>query len=343
MKFNMQILTLQEQEELELQLIKQELKSGGVVVIPTETVYGLAANAFDEQAVNKIFEVKGRPKDNPLIVHISNLNMLNDLVREVPEKAKKLMNKFWPGPLTLVMKKQDILPDEVTCGLDTVGIRMPKHELALKIIEKTELPLAAPSANLSGKPSPTEVSHCVEDLGEKVNFIVDGGRCEVGVESTVLLVAEEPFVILRPGIITKKQIEDVLQEKVLINDGLQPKEDKLVKSPGVKYKHYAPKAEVLLIVGNSEEFKNYIEKEADLKTCAMVFEDEINYFSVKCFSYGKQSEPKSLAKNIFTILRQVDTETYKRMFVHMPEQNAETLVIWNRLIRAASFKLINLN
>ncbi|MGN1039107.1 MAG: L-threonylcarbamoyladenylate synthase [Oscillospiraceae bacterium] len=339
----MQILTLQEQEELELQLIKQELKSGGVVVIPTETVYGLAANAFDEQAVNKIFEVKGRPKDNPLIVHISNLNMLNDLVREVPEKAKKLMNKFWPGPLTLVMKKQDILPDEVTCGLDTVGIRMPKHELALKIIEKTELPLAAPSANLSGKPSPTEVSHCVEDLGEKVNFIVDGGRCEVGVESTVLLVAEEPFVILRPGIITKKQIEDVLQEKVLINDGLQPKEDKLVKSPGVKYKHYAPKAEVLLIVGNSEEFKNYIEKEADLKTCAMVFEDEINYFSVKCFSYGKQSEPKSLAKNIFTILRQVDTETYKRMFVHMPEQNAETLVIWNRLIRAASFKLINLN
>lgn len=339
----MQILTLHEQEELELQLIKQELESGGVVVIPTETVYGLAANAFNEQAVNKIFEVKGRPKDNPLIVHISNVNMLNELVQEVPAKAKKLMDKFWPGPLTLVMKKQDILPDAVTCGLNTVGIRMPKHKLALKIIETVGFPLAAPSANLSGRPSPTEVSHCVEDLGEKVNFIVDGGRCEVGVESTVLLVAEEPFVILRPGIINQKQIEDVLQEKVLVNDGLQPKEDRIVKSPGVKYKHYAPKAEVLLIVGDFKEFKNYVETEADLKTCAMVFEDEINNFSVKCFSYGKQSEPESLAKNIFTILRQVDKENYKRVFVHMPKQNAETLVIWNRLIRAANFKLINLN
>lgn len=339
----MQILKLQEKKNVELQLIKQEFESGGVVVIPTETVYGLAANAFDEQAINKIFEVKGRPKDNPLIVHISNLNMLNELVQEVPAKAKKLIDKFWPGPLTLVMKKRDVLPDTVTCGLDTVGIRMPKHKLALKIIEKVGLPLAAPSANLSGKPSPTEASHCVADLGEKVNFIVDGGRCEVGVESTVLLVAEEPFVILRPGIINQKQIENVLQEKVLINDGLQPKEDKLVRSPGVKYKHYAPKAEVLLLTGDFEKFKNYIEKKADFKTCAMVFEDEVNEFAVKCFSYGKPNEPESLAKNIFTILRQVDNENYKRVFVHMPERNEETLVIWNRLIRAANFKLINLN
>ena len=143
--------------------------------------------------------------------------------------------------------------------------------------------------------------------------------------------------------INQKQIEDVLQEKVLVNDGLQPKKDKIIKSPGVKYKHYAPKAEVVLIVGDFEEFKNYVETEADLKTCAMVFENEMNNFSVNCFSYGKQSEPESLAKNIFTILRQVDKENYKRVFVHMPKQNAETLVIWNRLIRAANFKLINLN
>lgn len=339
----MQILRFKENEKAELALVCNHLKAGNVVVIPTETVYGLAADATNEKAVNKIFEVKGRPIDNPLIVHISNLDMLNDLVREIPNSAQELIKAFWPGPLTIIMKKQKQVLNAITCGLDTVAVRMPNHSIARKIIEKVEVPLAAPSANLSGLPSPTEVKHCVDDLKDKVDFIVDGGKCEVGIESTVISVTETKPVILRPGIITKSQIENILHREVAIDDTLSPKSDiEKVNSPGMKYKHYSPRADVILCEGTYENFEKYILKNISPKTCAMVFENEGESLKIKCFEYGKAENSKSLTKNIFAVLRQIDSEGFSKVFVRMPKRSDANLAIWNRLIRAACFKLINL-
>ncbi len=222
------------------------LKRGGVVAIPTETVYGLAADALNPMAVKSIFEAKGRPSDNPLIVHVSSFEMVNALLAEpMPENAKKLAEKYWPGPLTMIFKKSSIVPDETSGGLNTVAVRFPSHPIAHAVIEKANLPIAAPSANISGKPSPTTAQHCIDDLTGKVDAIIDGGSCGVGVESTVLSFAEETPILLRPGAVTAEMISEIIGE-IKIHNAVysQLKNNEQASSPGMKYKHYAPRNEI---------------------------------------------------------------------------------------------------
>lgn len=225
-----------------------------MVAFPTETVYGLGANALSDEAVNKIYEAKGRPSDNPLIVHISKMEDVDKYVEEIPEQAKKLMNAFWPGPLTVILKvKQGILSNKVTAGLPTVGIRMPNHPVALALIEASGLPIAAPSANLSGKPSPTKFQHVYKDLNGKISGIVDGGETGVGVESTVIDCTEPIPVILRPGGTTREEIEGIIGS---VGMDRQVKEEvEKPKSPGMKYTHYAPAAPMYLVDGSSAFYK----------------------------------------------------------------------------------------
>lgn len=237
------------------------IREGGLVAFPTETVYGIGANSFNEEAVKKIFIAKGRPQDNPLIVHIAELEQIYDLVEDVPQKAKTLMKKFWPGPLTLIFKKSEKVPYVNTAGMDTVAIRMPSNPIAHLLIKRAEVPISAPSANVSGKPSPTDASHVIEDLYGKVDVIIDGGKCDVGVESTVLDLTEKVPVILRPGAVTLEMLKEVIGN-VEVDPSLlkKPKEDLKPKSPGMKYKHYSPNAEVYIVTGDLEKvvkkFKN---------------------------------------------------------------------------------------
>ena len=230
------------------------IQEGGLVAFPTETVYGLGANALEEEAIYKIFEAKGRPADNPLIVHIANINELDMLVEEYSGLVKKVISKFWPGPLTIVFKKKDIIPEIVTAGLDTIAVRMPSSKIARKLIEMAGVPIAAPSANLSGKPSPTTVLHVIDDLTGKVDCIIDGGNCEVGLESTVLDLSTDIPTILRPGCVTYEELQEVLPDIVfdsaLSDSAITP------KSPGMKYVHYSPDADVYILecdIINTEE------------------------------------------------------------------------------------------
>lgn len=319
------------------------LKNGGLVAIPTETVYGLAANAFNETAVKNIFIAKGRAQDNPLIVHISSINQLNGLVIEIPHIVNELAEKFWPGPLTMIMKKSDKIPDIVTCGMDTVAIRMPKNEIARKIIEKSGVPLAAPSANLSGGVSPVTAQHCIVDLSGKVEAILDGGKCNVGLESTVLLCTSNPPRLLRPGFVTPAEIESVIG-KIDVDDAvLNPlKEGVKPASPGMKYKHYSPKAEVVLIDADSNSYAEYVNKNNNENTFALCFDEDINLLCSKFVTYGKVSDSKSQATHLFDCLRLLDEKGAKTVYAHMPSKDGVGLAVLNRILRAAAYKIIKL-
>ena len=229
------------------------LKKGNTVIFPTETVYGLGANALDEVAVSKIYEAKGRPSDNPLIVHIYDKGQVNDLAKEINENAKIIMNEFWPGPITIILKKKDIVPMRTSGGLDTVAIRMPSNPIAKALLEEVKLPIAAPSANISGRPSPTRGKHVYEEMNNRVDGIILGGDCTFGLESTVLDLTNDIPTILRPGSITKEDLEQVIGT-VNIDPALERKEDNIkAKAPGMKYKHYSPNADVFIVSGNSEK------------------------------------------------------------------------------------------
>ena len=237
------------------------LGSGEVVGIPTETVYGLAADATNPDAVSKIFVAKGRPQDNPLIVHIADKADIEKYAKDIPEIAYRLADKFWPGPLTMVLPKKDIIPEVTSGGLDTVGIRFPSNPIAQKIIKAAGLPLAAPSANLSGKPSTTTAKHVYDDMNGRISAIVDGGACSVGVESTVISFSGEDVIILRPGFISKEDLLTVA-DNVIIDKGVlsEMSEDAVVASPGMKYKHYSPKANVVIVEGEYDKFLSFFEK-----------------------------------------------------------------------------------
>lgn len=231
------------------------IQDGGLVAFPTETVYGLGANALDKNAAKKIFEAKMRPSDNPLIVHISRVEHLNFLVKEISEEAEILIEKYWPGPLTLIFPKKEIVPNEVTAGGNTVAIRMPKNKIALKLIEATNIPIAAPSANLAGKPSPTEACHVFEDLGDKIDLILDGGLTKIGVESTVVDLTVKPLQILRPGGISFEELKKTIKDIELYPDFFGKPPEKGIKSPGMKYRHYAPKAPLILVDNKNQPVK----------------------------------------------------------------------------------------
>ncbi len=320
------------------------LQDGQVVGIPTETVYGLAGNAYSEAAVKRIFEAKGRPQDNPLIVHISEFSELYDLVSEVPETAEKLAQAFWPGPLTIILPKSEKVPMCVTAGLNTVAVRCPKHPVANMLIKATGLPLAAPSANLSGKPSPTKAEHVYKDLQGRIPMVIDGGECDEGVESTVITLATPVPKLLRPGNITLKQLKAVLGEVQVDDAVLNPlKEGEKVSSPGMKYKHYSPDAKVIVLKGSYEKFRKFVNYNATEDTYAMVFKGEGEGIKSKVIEYGSVDDYRQLSHALFDSLRFLDDAGAVRCYVRCPDEtNDDNLAVLNRLLRAAAFTVIDL-
>lgn len=319
------------------------IKSGDIAAIPTETVYGLAADAFNPCAVKKIFAAKGRPQDNPLIVHISDINMMKSIVSDVSSAALKIAEKFWPGPLTIIFPKASGVPYEVTAGLETVAVRFPAHAGAQEIIKACGTPLAAPSANLSGMPSPTSARHVFDDLNGKIKLIVDGGSCSVGVESTVIAVSGESVSVLRPGMITVEDLKAVVPDVTVDKAVLEGAEkNQRVASPGMKYKHYAPKAEVTVIDGDFEKFKQYVQSRSDSETYCLVFDSEEKSLSLPCLTMGKAEDENEHARVLFERLRELDELDAKKVFARMPSLNGVGLAVYNRLIRAAAFRVIRL-
>lgn len=339
-----EFLQIQSPDDARLAHIGQCLQSGGLCAIPTETVYGLAANALDGEAVRKIFAAKGRPQDNPLIVHIAELAQLPPLVREIPDAAYALAKAYWPGPLTMILPKADCIPDAVSCGLATVAIRMPSHPIARAIIRAAGVPLAAPSANTSGKPSPTTAQHVLRDMDGKIDMIVDGGQSDVGVESTVVTLCTDPPRLLRPGGITLRQLRTVLGavdvDKAVLGEltaGEKP------SSPGMKYKHYSPDADVKLVKGTTAQFAQYAKQYPTEKTAIVCFDGEEKEFENVTFSIGAPDDGNAHAHAVFDVLRTVDTHGFETALVHCPGDDGVDLAVLNRLLRAAAFQVIDLH
>ena len=317
------------------------LKNGGIVAIPTETVYGLAASAFNGEAIKKVFTAKGRPQDNPLIVHISNMEMLEEIATDIPDKAFKCADRFWPGPLTMVLPSKGKTAPEVSAGLDTVAVRMPSNTIALDIIAKSGLPLAAPSANTSGRPSPTSGNHVFEDLNSKIDAIVFGDECDVGVESTVISFCTNPPRLLRPGAVTAEQLRSIIPDLAVDKAVLsEPEKGAKVESPGMKYKHYAPKTETYLLEGGSDEFIEFVNSACD--GVAVCFKEEAEKINVVKLIYGSCKDEATLAHDVFSILRKIDSLGENKAYIHAPSKNGVGLAVYNRLIRAAGFKVVKL-
>lgn len=322
-----------------------EIKEGKIVLFPTETVYGIGANALDEKAVNKIFEAKGRASDNPLIVHICNLDMLNDLVQEIGEIEEKLINNFWPGPLTIIFNRRECIPNNVTAGLDTVGIRMPSNSVARKLIEFAGLPIAAPSANISGKPSGTKVEDIIDELDGKVDYILDAGMVDIGVESTVVRVVDNKVHILRPGKITVEDIQslgiDVVIEKQIMEEC---KAEEKVMSPGMKYRHYAPNTKCLLVYSDDENrLVERINEEIKLEKNVLVLGRTNNLDKYKTDNKLDMGDSlEDISKNIFTLLRKVDKYNVDLVIIEGVKREGLGLAIMNRLIRACEHNYIEI-
>lgn len=322
------------------------LSRGGLVAVPTETVYGLAANALDENAVKSIFKAKGRPADNPLIVHIADLQDIKkyNLVSEIPEKAKMLAEKFWSGPLTIIMPKGKAVPDAVSAGLGTVAVRFPSHKTAQAVIKAAGCPLAAPSANLSGSPSPTSAEHVLKDLNGKIDAVVDGGECSVGLESTVITLAEAEPKLLRPGKITVEEIESVIG-KIEVDDAVlhKLKDGKKVSSPGMKYKHYSPKAKVVLVESGDKSFIDFVNKNSAEGVAALCYYGDEKSIETECFILGEKENYKNQAQRLFKMLRKIDEKPeIKTVYARCPSVDGVGMAVYNRLIRAAGFEVITL-
>ena len=333
-------------DEKQINIAADILKQGGVVGIPTETVYGLAADALNGAAVAKIFRAKGRPMDNPLIVHVAAFDDIERfrLVSEIPETAKKLAKAFWPGPLTMIMKRTDAVPPEVSAGLDTVAIRLPSHPVAQAVIRAADTPLAAPSANLSGSPSPTTARHVLNDMDGKIDAVLDGGASAVGVESTVITLAAETPRVLRPGGITVEMLREVLGA-VDVDDAVlhQLAEGAAAASPGMKYKHYAPKANVILLKGSDDAYISYVNAHAADDVCALCCDEDLLLLTTKTVSLGRRGDYLTHARHLFDCLRRMDeNKTVRTVYSRLPSTEGVGLAVYNRLIRAAGFEVIEL-
>ena len=323
------------------------LKEGALVAFPTETVYGLGANALDSEAAAKIYAAKGRPSDNPLIVHIADMDALPLITAEIPEAAKKLAAKFWPGPLTMVMRKSDVVPYGTTGGLDTVAVRMPSHPIALEMIRHGGGYIAAPSANTSGRPSPTLASHVADDMNGIVPLILDGGAVGIGIESTIVDLTDEIPTILRPGFITKEMLQEVVGE-VQIDKGLDADSKTPPKAPGMKYRHYAPKAELMIVEGSSEavvaKINALVRENEEKGICTGIIgtEETISRYPagiVKCM--GTRNDELSISSHLYGILREFDESDAKVIYSESFEEGAMGSAIMNRLLKAAGHKIIH--
>jgi L-threonylcarbamoyladenylate synthase len=334
-------------DEIKMQELGRIIREGGTVIFPTETVYGLGANAFCDFAADKIYMAKGRPSDSPLIVHICNIEQLNQITDIVPKKAQALMDKFWPGPLTLLFKKKDTISDRITSNLPTVAVRMPDSKIALALIEKAGVPIAAPSANLSGKPSPTRAEHVIHDMMGRVDAIIKGDDCRVGLESTVIDVMHDPPVILRPGGITLEQIAEVL-DSVIYDPALDRYDGTLIpKSPGQKYTHYSPIGQVILFSGESGKMRECISKEA--KSCVeaskkvMVIgtnENVENYKDGIIFSLGSRTNLEEISSNLFSLLIKADQLGAEIILIEGFTETGLGKTIMNRLKKASGGTII---
>ena len=329
----------------DLKVVGEIIKNGGLVLFPTETVYGLGANGLDENAVKKIYKAKGREQDNPLILHVSNFDMVSKIAKNITDIEYTLMKTFWPGPFTIILDRTEIVPDIVTAGLDTVGVRMPSGKIAKELISYAGVPIAAPSANISGRPSGTNISDIFEELSDKVDYIVDGGECEVGLESTVVRVIDGIPNILRPGKISPEDIKKAVGIVKIDEHILKDIEiDEKVLSPGMKYKHYAPKADCILVY--SEENEKMIKKIQELTkkyTNPLVIScnENAKYYDAKNkILYGSKENLNEIAQNIFKDLRKVDSFKPDIVIIEGVKNDGIGLAIMNRLIRACEYHYI---
>lgn len=322
------------------------LKAGALVAFPTETVYGLGANALDAEAAAKIYAAKGRPSDNPLIIHIADMESLSLITEEIPQTAVKLAEKFWPGPLTMVLKKSEAVPYGTTGGLDTVAVRMPSHPIALELIRKGGGYVAAPSANTSGRPSPTLAEHVADDMDGIIPMILDGGAVGIGIESTIVDLTEEIPTILRPGFITKEMLEEVVG-KVQIDKGLEADAKVAPKAPGMKYRHYAPKAELIIVEGSSKAVAAKINRLAEenrlkgISTGVIGTEETVSQYTADFVkSMGTRTDELSISSRLYSILREFDESDAKIIYSESFEEGAMGSAIMNRLLKAAGHKVI---
>lgn len=321
----------------------QILRQGGLVALPTETVYGLGANGLDPDAVKKIFEAKGRPQDNPLILHVTDMDQAEALCHDIPESAYALAKAFWPGPLTMVLPAKDLVPKCTTAGLPTVAVRCPDNPVTREIIRLAGVPIAAPSANLSGKPSTTTADHVLHDHNGKIPLIVNDGPCRVGVESTIVDLTETPPRLLRPGGITPEQLIHVLGE-LTVDKAVtsQINKDAVVKAPGMKYRHYAPDCQVLIVAGSREAAAVYIRKHFVPGDRVLCFQEELPlYEGCSPLSYGSEADTHSLSAGLFAALRELDRPEIRRIFARCPEGGGIAYAVQNRLKKAAAFQIIN--
>ncbi len=323
------------------------LRQGGLVAFPTETVYGLGGDALSADSSAKIYAAKGRPSDNPLIVHISNMEALTKIVNKVPEEAYLLADKFWPGPLTMIFEKSDIVPLATTGGLNTVAVRMPSHKVARALIDAAGGYVAAPSANRSGRPSPTVAKYVIEDLDGRVEMIIDGGEVNIGLESTIIDLTGEKPMILRPGYITQTMLEEALGQVEVDKALLHADSDVAPKAPGMKYRHYAPKGSLTVVEGEPEKVTAYINeqlnvlKEKGKKSGVIATDETANLYvadSVK--SAGSRQDEKAVAKHLFRILREFDEEEVEVMFAEAFSREGVGQAIMNRLLKAAGHHVI---
>ncbi|MBP3657475.1 MAG: threonylcarbamoyl-AMP synthase [Clostridia bacterium] len=323
------------------------LREGGLVGMPTETVYGLGANALDAKAVLSIFAAKERPADNPLIVHVASVDQVPQLVREIPPAARALMDAFWPGPMTLVLPKADCIPHEVSAGLDTVGIRLPASGAARALIAAAGCPVAAPSGNRSGRPSPTTAQHMLEDMDGRIPLILDGGACEVGVESSVIDATGDVPVVLRPGGVTAEMIRDVLGRVQVDEHVMSPLEEgEAARSPGMKYKHYAPKAKTVIYEGEAERViaaicARYDGAEAAGERVAILGFDEHDFGARTRISLGHAACPQEAASKLFAALRELDERGETLALCEAVDMAGIGLAVMNRMGRAAAFDIVH--
>ncbi len=350
------VIKVTDSEKVDMEVIHEAgsvIRHGGLVAFPTETVYGLGADGMDAEASAKIYAAKGRPSDNPLILHISNLNMLEDIAAEIPDTAKKLMEQYWPGPMTLIFKKKPAVPYGTTGGLDTVAVRYPAHQVALKLIEAAGTPIAAPSANTSGRPSPTEAKHVIEDMDGRIDMIIDGGQVGIGIESTIVDVTTEVPMILRPGYITKAMVEAVVGQ-VKVDKVVEAKSveelggDYAPKAPGMKYKHYAPRAELTMFEGPISRVVEIINKRAaeddsNGDTVGIIATDESrNLYPVgRVVSIGSRKDEESIARGLYGILRDFDSIGVDVIYSETFYDDDLGQAIMNRLIKAAGYKIVD--